>query len=147
MPDNEKNNGQQKDREIESILEERKRIVDEEKMQETAQKYRAKPKIIDIYSNADRKPRLVNMSPFDYEKKADEPPESDVSENTIIGAKTATTMKGELIMEGSKSGERLMTPEEAQQAAERGKEEESEKSEKPERVHSRCFGQWQERAG
>ena len=136
MPDNEKNNGQQKDREIESILEERKRIVDEEKMQETAQKYRAKPKIIDIYSNADRKPRLVNMSPFDYEKKADEPPESDVSENTIIGAKTATTMKGELIMEGSKSGERLMTPEEAQQAAERGKEEKSEKSEKPEKTET-----------
>ena len=124
MPDNEN-----KDREIESILEERHRMVDEEKMQQTAEKYRAKPKIIDIYSNADRKPRLVNVSPLDEDKKADEAVPSDVSENTIIGAKTAATMKSELIMDGSKNGERLMTPEEAAQEKERGAKEKTERTE------------------
>ena len=123
MPDNEN-----KDREIESILEERHRMVDEEKMQQTAEKYRAKPKIIDIYSNADRKPRLVNASPLDEDKKEDKPRPSDVSENTIIGAKTVTTMKGELIMDGSNNGERLMTSEEAAQEKERA-EEKTEKTE------------------
>ena len=53
---------------------------------------------------------------------------SDVSENTIIGAKTVTTMKGELIMDGSNNGERLMTSEGAAQEKERA-EEKTEKTE------------------
>lgn len=47
-----------KELEIESILEETHYLADQERMEQTAQKYRAKPKIEEIFSNADKKPRL-----------------------------------------------------------------------------------------
>lgn len=53
-----------KELEIESILEETHYLADQERMEQTAQKYRAKPKIEEIFSNADKKPRL--KSPTKY---------------------------------------------------------------------------------
>ena len=109
MPDNEKANDLLKELEIQSILDERHRIADEEKMQKTAQKYRAKPKVEEIFSNADKKPRLKNENPLEVADKQKQP---DVS-NTIVGEKTAATMKTELMMDGREGGETLKTPEEA----------------------------------
>ena len=43
-----------KELEIESILEETHYLADQERMEQTAQKYRAKPKIEEIFSNADK---------------------------------------------------------------------------------------------
>ena len=54
-----------KELEIESILEETHYLADQERMEQTAQKYRAKPKIEEIFSNADKKPRLKNTNPLD----------------------------------------------------------------------------------
>ena len=68
--------------EIESILEETHYLADQEKMEQTAQKYRAKPKMDEIFSNADKKPRLKNKNPLDEVDKT----------NTIVGEKTAATI-------------------------------------------------------
>lgn len=113
MPDNDKANDLLKELEIQSILDERHRIADEEKMQKTAQKYRAKPKVEEIFSNADKKPRLKNENPLEVADKQKQP---DVS-NTIVGEKTAATMKTELMMDGREGGETLKTPEEAEAEA------------------------------
>lgn len=93
--------------EIESILEETHYLADQEKMEQTAQKYRAKPKMDEIFSNADKKPRLKNKNPLD---------EVDTT-NTIVGEKTAATMQASLMMDGS--NEDVKTPEEAQAEAEK----------------------------
>ena len=69
-----------KELEIESILEETHYLADQERMEQTAQKYRAKPKIEEIFSNADKKPRLKNTNPLDES-------EPDTS-NSIVGDKT-----------------------------------------------------------
>ena len=82
-----------KELEIESILEETHYLADQERMEQTAQKYRAKPKIEEIFSNADKKPRLKNTNPLDES-------EPDTS-NSIVGDKTAATMQAELIMDGN----------------------------------------------
>ena len=113
MPDNDKANDLLKELEIQSILDERHRIADEEKMQKTAQKYRAKAKVEEIFSNADKKPRLKNENPLEVADKQKQP---DVS-NTIVGEKTAATMKTELMMDGREGGETLKTPEEAEAEA------------------------------
>ena len=96
-----------KELEIESILEETHYLADQEKMKKTAQKYRAKPKMDEIFSNADKKPRLKNKNPLD---------EVDTT-NTIVGEKTAATMQASLMMDGS--NEDVKTPEEAQAEAEK----------------------------
>ena len=93
--------------EIESILEETHYLADQEKMEQTAQKYSAKPKMDEIFSNADKKPRLKNKNPLD---------EVDTT-NTIVGEKTAATMQASLMMDGS--NEDVKTPEEAQAEAEK----------------------------
>ena len=117
-----------KELEIQSILDERHQIADEEQMKKTAQRYRAKPKVQEIFSNADKKPRLQNENPLDLEKKekekAEEQAQPDTS-NIIVGEKTAATMKTELLMDGNQSGEKVKTPEELEEearlAAEQGK--------------------------
>ena len=103
--------------EIESILEETHYLADQEKMEQTAQKYRAKPKMDEIFSNADKKPRLKNKNPLD---------EVDTT-NTIVGEKTAATMQASLMMDGS--NEDVKTPEEAQAEAEKKAEEARKKAE------------------
>ena len=126
MSDNEKTNDLLKELEIQSILDERHRIADEEEMQRNARKYRAKPKVEEIFSNADKKPRLKNESPLEAAEKSNQ---TDVS-NTIVGEKTAATMKAELLMDGSKDGETLKTPEEAEAEARAREQDEKEEAER-----------------
>ena len=107
-----------KELEIESILEETHYLADQERMEQTAQKYRAKPKIEEIFSNADKKPRLKNTNPLDES-------ESDTS-NSIVGDKTAATMQAELIMDGNDDD--LVTPEQLKAEAEKKAAEKAEKA-------------------
>lgn len=107
-----------KELEIESILEETHYLVDQERMEQTAQKYRAKPKIEEIFSNADKKPRLKNTNPLDES-------EPDTS-NSIVGDKTAATMQAELIMDGNDDD--LVTPEQLKAEAEKKAAEKAEKA-------------------
>ena len=122
MSDIDKKNDLLKELEIQSILDERNLIADQEQMKKTAQRYRAKPKVQEIFSNADKKPRLKNENPLELDEKP------DVS-NTIVGEKTAATMKTELLMDGSQSGESVQTPEEAEEAARKAAEEAAAKAE------------------
>lgn len=105
-----------KELEIESILEETHYLADQEKMEKTAQRYRAKPKMDEIFSNTSKKPRLKNESPLDIDKPAN----PDIS-NSIVGEKTAATMQAALLMDGS--DEEVMTPDEAKAAAEKAEQE------------------------
>lgn len=107
-----------KELEIESILEETHYLADQERMEQTAQKYRAKPKIEEIFSNADKKPRLKNTNPLDES-------EPDTS-NSIVGDKTAATMQAELIMDGNDDD--LVTPEQLKAEAEKRAAEKAEKA-------------------
>ena len=107
-----------KELEIESILEETHYLADQERMEQTAQKYRAKPKIEEIFSNADKKPRLKNTNPLDES-------EPDTS-NSIAGDKTAATMQAELIMDGNDDD--LVTPEQLKAEAEKKAAEKAEKA-------------------
>lgn len=107
-----------KELEIESILEETHYLADQERMEQTAQKYRAKPKIEEIFSNADKKPRLKNTNPIDES-------EPDTS-NSIVGDKTAATMQAELIMDGNDDD--LVTPEQLKAEAEKKAAEKAEKA-------------------
>ena len=121
----EKKNDLLKELEIQSILDETHQLADDEKMKKIADKYRAKPKMADIFSNADKKPRLKNDNPLDLDKE--KPDES----NAIVDDKTAATMQTELIMDGSK--EDIKTPEqlekEAEEAAKKAAEEAAKKAE------------------
>lgn len=105
--------------EIQSILDESHSLADQEQMKKNAQKYRAKPKMADIFSNADQKPRLKNKNPLEPDNADAE--KADIT-NTIVGDKTATTMKAELIMDGS--DEIVRTPQEAVAQAKKKAEEE-----------------------
>lgn len=107
-----------KELEIESILEETHYLADQERMEQTAQKYRAKPKIEEIFSNADKKPRLKNTNTLDES-------EPDTS-NSIVGDKTAATMQAELIMDGNDDD--LVTPEQLKAEAEKKAAEKAEKA-------------------
>lgn len=107
-----------KELEIESILEETHYLADQERMEQTAQKYRAKPKIEEIFSNADKKPRLKNTNPLDES-------EPDTS-NSIVGDKTAATMQAELIMDGNDDD--LVTSEQLKAEAEKKAAEKAEKA-------------------
>ena len=107
-----------KELEIESILEETHYLADQERMEQTAQKYRAKPKIEEIFSNADKKPRLKNTNPLDES-------EPDTS-NSIVGDKTAATMQAELIMDGNDDD--LVTPDQLNAEAEKKAAEKAEKA-------------------
>ena len=107
-----------KELEIESILEETHYLADQERMEQTAQKYRAKPKIEEIFSHADKKPRLKNTNPLDES-------EPDTS-NSIVGDKTAATMQAELIMDGNDDD--LVTPEQLKAEAEKKAAEKAEKA-------------------
>lgn len=107
-----------KELEIESILEETHYLADQERMEQTAEKYRVKPKVEEIFSNADKKPRLKNVSPLD-ESGPD-------TSNSIVGDKTAATMQAELIMDGN--DDELVTPEQLKAEAEKKAAERAEKA-------------------
>ena len=105
-----------KELEIENILAETHEMADREKMKRTAQKYRVKPKIADIFSNADMKPRLTNANPLELDKEE--------NNNTIVGDKNAATIQAELIMDGA--DEKVQTPEEVEREAIENAERETE---------------------
>lgn len=114
--------------EIESILEETHYLADQEKMEKTAKKYRAKPKMTEIFSNADKKPRLKNDNPLDVDVE-----EAEIvadTTKTIVGEKNAATMQASLLMDGS--DEEVLTPQEAQSAAEQKSVKEAEVPIEPE---------------
>ena len=69
VPESEKNSEMEKELEIRSILEERQQMADDEQMKFYADKYRAKPKVEEIFSNADKKPRLRNENPLELEAR------------------------------------------------------------------------------
>ena len=80
MPTNSNNDNSKlidRDREVDEILEESQYLLDQEQMELTAQKYRAKQPVAEIFSNADKKPRLEKTNPLDVDK------EQTVNENEI----------------------------------------------------------------
>ena len=117
--DAEKKEKLQKELEIENILAETHEMADREKMKRTARRYAAKPKVTEIFSNTDQKPRLTNANPLDLEEEQQKDPE-----NAIVGEKTATTIQAELIMEGSEDS--VQTPEQPESHPEASRDEEHE---------------------
>ena len=98
MPNNQSNGDRKlidRDREVDQILEESRYLLDQEQMELTAQKYRVKQPVAEIFSNADKKPRLENSNPLEVDK------EKAVNENEISGDKTAVTLQAELVLEGT----------------------------------------------
>lgn len=116
----------EKENEIDTILEETRYLADQEEMEKTAKKYRVKPKMDEIFSNTDKKPRLKNDSPLDVDTVEEAELIVDTT-NSIVGEKTAATMQASLILDGS--DEEVLTPEEIQDAAEKKAEEERLKAE------------------
>lgn len=108
MAEKERRDDLLREREIESILKETHYLADQEKMEKVAQRYRAKPKMDDIFSNASRIPRLKNESPLD---------QSTDEKNTIVGDKNAATIQASLMMDGSE--ERVLTPQQAKAVPEK----------------------------
>lgn len=85
--------------EIDNILEETKFLTDQENMGKTAEKYRVKPPVEDIFSNADCKPRLENTNPLDIDKD-DRTNKLSYTGNEIASDKTAATLQATLILDG-----------------------------------------------
>lgn len=127
MLDNDKDNEKLRELEIENILEETHYLADQEKMERTAQKYRVKPKMDEIFSNASKEPRLKNNSPLDFDTVEEAELVADTT-NSIVGEKTAATMQASLMLDGL--DEEVFTPEEAQANAEKKAEEEKKQEEK-----------------
>lgn len=129
MPNNLNNDDSKlidRDREVDEILEESKYLLDQEKMELTAQKYRAKQPVAEIFSNADKKPRLENSNPLDVDK------EKAVNENEISGDKTATTLQAELVLEGTDDGYPSQQDAAADKTADSAKKEKEEKAKETE---------------
>lgn len=129
MPNNLNNDDSKlidRDREVDEILEESKYLLDQEKMELTAQKYRAKQPVAEIFSNADKKPRLENSNPLDVDK------EKAVNENEISGDKTATTLQAELVLEGTDDDYPSQQDVAADKTADSAKEEKEEKAKETE---------------
>lgn len=129
MPNNLNNDDSKlidRDREVDEILEESKYLLDQEKMELTAQKYRAKQPVAEIFSNADKKPRLENSNPLDVDK------EKAVNENEISGDKTATTLQAELVLEGTDDDYPSQQDAAADKTADSAKEEKAKETERTE---------------
>lgn len=129
MPNNQTNADSKlidRDREVDEILEESKYLLDQEKMELTAQKYRAKQPVAEIFSNADKKPRLENSNPLDVDK------EKAVNENEISGDKTATTLQAELVLEGTDDDYPSQQDAAADKTVDSAKEEKEEKAKETE---------------
>lgn len=129
MPNNLNNDDSKlidRDREVDEILEESKYLLDQEKMELTAQKYRAKQPVAEIFSNADKKPRLENSNPLDVDK------EKAVNENEISGDKTATTLQAELVLEGTDDDYPSQQDAAADKTADSAKKEKEEKAKETE---------------
>ena len=110
MPFNKKDSEEEKLREleIEDILEETRYLTDQEKMEETAQKYRAKPKMDDIFSNASKKPRLKNENPLNLDETSNTD-DTPTDKNTILGEAKAAAKKTEEEKKKSEEENKIVT--------------------------------------
>lgn len=119
LSDQDKRDDLLKELEIQSILDESHELAEDEQMKRTAQRYRAKPKVQDIFSNADKKPRLTNADPLEViaeeskKDKKDKKEKKSKTENSIVGDKTAATIQTELMMDGSEAS--VKTPEQIEE--------------------------------
>ncbi len=86
-----------KDLEIDNILEETRFLTEKGIMEETAKKYRAKPKMDEIFSNASKEVRYETKNPLDIDK------EDTKTDNTLVDEASVTTMQAELFMDNSDS--------------------------------------------
>lgn len=82
-----------KDLEIDRILEEAHFLTEKGQMEETAKKYRARPKMDEIFSNASKEVRYQNSNPLDLDKA-----KSDPRDNALVDEDTAATMQTEILL-------------------------------------------------
>lgn len=82
-----------RDLEIDNILEETHFLTEKDQMEETAKKYRARPKMDEIFSNASKEIRLENKSPLDIDK------EEDKLANALVDEEAAATMQAQILMD------------------------------------------------
>ncbi len=87
-----------KDLVIDNILEETRFLTERDKMEETAKKYRAKPKMDEIFSNASKKIRYKNTNPLDLDSDKKNQ-ERNQEENSLVDEDTAVTMQTEILMD------------------------------------------------
>lgn len=82
-----------KDLEIDNILEETRFLTEKGIMEETAKKYRAKPKMDEIFSNASKEIRYETKNPLDVDKE----------DNALVDENNVATMQAEIIMDNPNS--------------------------------------------
>lgn len=86
-----------RDLEIDNILEETRFLTEKGEMEETAKKYRARPKWDEIFSNASKEIRYTNNNPLemDLEEKNHAPADEE----------TAATVRAQMILDGTEEKE------------------------------------------
>lgn len=82
-----------KDLEIDNILEETRFLTEKGLMEETAKKYRAKPKMDEIFSNASKEIRYETKNPLDIDKE----------DNALVDEENVATMQAEILMDNPNS--------------------------------------------
>ncbi len=93
---------EQKEFRIEQILAETRYISEQDAMRKAAAKYRARPEMDEIFSNASKEVRLTNNNPLELDKPDD---------NSIRGEKNATTMQAQMMMDSDEDRVINLTPE------------------------------------
>lgn len=116
-----------KDLVIDNILEETRFLTERDQMEETAKKYRAKPKMDEIFSNASKKIRYKNTNPLDLDNENDE---SSQEENSLVDEDTAVTMQTAILMDNPESSVPQMKSSNKQEQT--GTSEKTEEKDEPE---------------
>ncbi len=83
----------QKDFKLEQILAETRYISERDAMRKAAEKYGARPRMDEIFSNTSKEVRLTNKNPLEIDD------ETQPDDNSIRGEKNATTMQAEIMMD------------------------------------------------
>ncbi len=86
-----------KDLVIDNILEETHFLTEKDRMEETAKKYRAKPKMDEIFSNASKKIRYKNTNPLELDSE-EKSQEIIQEENSLVDEESAVTMQTEILI-------------------------------------------------
>ncbi|MGN1467494.1 MAG: hypothetical protein ACI4W1_04220 [Ruminococcus sp.] len=89
---------QNKDLEIDNILEETHFLTEKDQMEETAKKYRARPKMDEIFSNTSKEVRYKNKNPLDIDDEED-----SKDKNALVDEDAATTMQAQILMDNPHS--------------------------------------------
>lgn len=95
-----------KDLEIDNILEETRFLTEKDQMEETAKKYRARPKMDEIFSNTSKEVRYENKNPLDLDKEED---------NSLADEASAATMQAQILMDNPQGKMPEVKPEEKPQ--------------------------------